>query len=854
MNIKYVLGSAVASAMITGSGFLRLFDRGAIPQNSKIETLRLRVEPGSIQEMASNLPVSAKKKYYRAWLQYPDGEYKSIKYRFRGRNIWHWHPKKPSLRLKLKKKYPLNLQKAINLINPEDRAMVSNVMGEELAKRLGVLTHVTDYVRLFINDEYRGVYHRTTREDEQMLLLNKRVPGPLFIGDNLGKKWKAEQFEKTGATDKIGKYNPINKLLEIMELPQSPHKYKKLWNLISFEKLAAWQATMNISSSMHTNYVHNHLYYFDPALGFLEPVISDINGHGLLTHARGLSRFWLYGLPQHVLPINEMQQPLLDIALKDPRFYHERNKILYKALKTVGSLQEQKKTLNNYFSLIDPDVKADFNKGSLEPMFVGWFRTPYSNWQYEIAKQSVFKWIEKRNSFLIDQLNQVEVSVQIEHRKAGNTNLIVSVSGNASVYFNSMQIDGQLFAILPFENGKYEKIDGPLLLFPGLKEDYNFYYKHTQGFRSPEYYLFSDIQHYAFVIKSETPADIVEQINGSFTHSLTNKKIKPRITIKDQLDHKKIKYNKVSLHPWQFGIKQNTQDIILGPGVVTLKEDLIIPHNRALIIKQGTTLLLGKGVSIATKGPVFLQGSKENPVHIKRLSSSDPWGAFIIHGINSKGSRISHSHFSGGSLDRIFNVDYSGMVSIHGSDDITIEDSSFSKNILSDDLLHIVYGNVKLINVKFLKCFSDCIDFDLVTGEVENVHIVEAGNDGIDFMTSYMSLTNISVEKALDKALSVGEASKINVDSGSINNSNVGVAIKDQSKIKLSRLKLQKNHIAVDVFKKNWRYGGSGEGHLSEIEFINNEVNLQVEKGGSLFLKQEIPGKIHNDGIIKQTK
>ena len=134
------------------------------------------------------------------------------------------------------------------------------------------------------------------------------------------------------------------------------------------------------------------------------------------------------------------------------------------------------------------------------------------------------------------------------------------------------------------------------------------------------------------------------------------------------------------------------------------------------------------------------------------------------------------------------------------------------------------------------------------------IFVLNCDNDGIDFMASSMFLANINIEKALDKALSVGEASKINVDSGSINNSNVGIAIKDQSKFNLSRFKLRENHIAVDVFKKNWRYGGRGEGHLSEIEFVNNDVNLQVEKGGSLFLKQEIPGKIHNDGIIKQTK
>ena len=310
----------------------------------------------------------------------------------------------------------------------------------------------------------------------------------------------------------------------------------------------------------------------------------------------------------------------------------------------------------------------------------------------------------------------------------------------------------------------------------------------------------------------------------------------------------------MSLHPWQFGIKQNANDIILGPGEVTLTEDLIISHNRTLIIKQGTTVLLDKDVSIATKGPVFIRGSEENPVNIKRLSPSDPWGAFIIYGKKSGGSRISHAHFSGGSLDRIFNVDFSGMVSIHGSDDIVIEESSFSKNIISDDLLHIVYGNVKLVNVKFYKCFSDCIDFDFVTGEVENVDIYEAGNDGIDFMTSNISLTNVNIEKALDKALSVGEASRINVDSGYINNSNIGIAIKDQSIFNLSRYKMQENHIAIDVFKKNWRYGAPGEGHLSEVKFTNNEVDLQVEKDGSLFLEQEIPSKIYNDGIIKQIK
>ena len=471
-NMEYIVGSGIDAALTTINSFLILFDEHNPPVESKIKTFNLRVERGSIEEMASHLPESAKKKYYRAWLLYPDGEWKRINFRFRGRNIWHWHPEKPSLRLKLKKRYPLNLQRKLNLVNPEDRAMVSNMIGDEIGHRLGVLTHITEPIRLFINNNYFGVYHWITREDEEMLRLRHKMPGPLFIGDHLSSPWEAKQFVLGGETKMLSKFNPIDKLIEIMYKPQSPEKYRDLWNILSFEKLAGWMATMNIAGGIHTDRTHNHLYYFDPSLGLLEPIIQDINGHGLQTGAMGLPRL-KFSIKRDIartdIPLNERLHPLNDIAFKDPFFYHRRNEILYKAIISgPGSGQEQSKILNSYFEKIDPHVKADRYKAALECSFVGWFRIPYSNFQYITAKENILKWITNRNAFLLNELSKATVNINLED-KPDNPKLLITINGHSAVKFDTEHLKAHLIAHTPHRR-TMKDVTGTLILYPGLQK------------------------------------------------------------------------------------------------------------------------------------------------------------------------------------------------------------------------------------------------------------------------------------------------------------------------------------------------------------------------------------------------
>ena len=846
-------------ALVTGASFLDavwitmnsvgvLFDDHDIPVKSPLRTFHMKVEPGSIQAMASHLPESAKKRYYDARLLYPDGIWRRITYRFRGRNIWHWHPEKPSLRIRLRRSNPINLLRHINLVNPEDRAMVSNYFGEQLGRNMGVLTHRTEFARLFINNQFFGVYHMTTREDEEMLRLNRRVPGPIFGGDHLGRRWRTEEFEVNGDLDVLERINPIASLIEAMYMDQTPERYDRLWRVISFEKLARWHALMVLVGGVHTDYHHNQLYYFDPSTGLLEPVVSDINGHGLLLFPSPRQRISKQYRPQANLPINEKMQPLLDVALRDPRFHHRRNQILYEAIQGVGSVDAQKNALENIFRLIDTDVRSDRNKASIRETFAGWFRVPYSNRLYQDSKTVLYDWIERRNGFIGQELARTLVTVTVEKQKEEMCRFVVQVDGQAAARFDPTVLEVDVHPDTHFDGRYRSSIETAILLSPGLKTSQDTSY--MRGRRVPDYALVPSTQYYVFRAKIDNSETLKDRLQQAFTHVLDGRALKPSLNITDQLNPQALDYSDVGLHLWRLP-KPALGQIVLGPGTVELKESVVIGPEETLVIRPGTQLKLAEGVSLASQGKVLIEGTETQPVVIERLNRNKPWGAIIIHGPNSQGSKIRHAIITGGSLDTVFNVAYSGMVSVHWSDGFVIQNTIISKNVLSDDTLHIIHGSFIIDQLILEDCFGDCIDFDYAEGVLNEVRVTRAGNDGIDFMSSQITATGIKIDGAGDKGISAGEQSLLNFKVVDIRRAQTAIAAKDRSQVEVVEGVFADNNIAMNVYRKNWRYGGTGEISLQAVSFLDNNVNILVEKDGKiLMVGQPVPAKVVGEGSV----
>ena len=553
-----------------------------LPQVSPLPDIRLRVSRSSLNALGADRPHSPRAQYYNAMLRYPDGKWRRVDYRMRGSSSWHHQPQKPSLRLKLKRSNPIGLLRHINLLNPEDRSMLSNILADDLAREMGVLAHASKFVRVFINDRFYGVYQMQTRGDEEMLRHARRMPGPLFLGENLEASWKAEQFEHKG-DQKFVKglpVNPIQKLIDAISLADRHAQMKDLWTILDFDKYARFQAVVTLVDSWHIDAFHNQGFYFDPSRGLLEPLLLDANGHGMTTYPATWRRFTEPWEPHYTGPLNGLNHPVTDVATVDPRFHHARNLHIWSVLKGVGSVESQHRVMKSYFSQIDADVRADRHKGSIYRSFVGYTRFPYTNGDYEVAKRQILEWVENRNGFLKRELSKSKVYLQLgRNDDSGRAALKIIVDGNSAATFDAGSLINQVFADLDLDGSADQSVRGQQILYPGLLADPDYAYEHqTYGRADPKRTYFAGAQVYSFSVAAQ--ANLKNRLSKAFRNAVTGADIIPEWIEEVPLALAVKLSENQSVHAWSLRSKEIPAQVVLGPGRIELAANLRIPQAR----------------------------------------------------------------------------------------------------------------------------------------------------------------------------------------------------------------------------------------------------------------------------------
>ena len=88
-------------------------------------------------------------------------------------------------------------------------------------------------------------------------------------------------------------------------------------------------------------------------------------------------------------------------------------------------------------------------------------------------------------------------------------------------------------------------------------------------------------------------------------------------------------------------------------------------------------------------------GTAERPISFAPFEEGqDPWGVIAIKGEGSDGSRFRHCYFREGSGWKQPLAEYSAMFSIHGVQDVLVEDCTFEDSRVVDDMVHGVYSSV----------------------------------------------------------------------------------------------------------------------------------------------------------------
>jgi hypothetical protein len=294
----------------------------------------------------------------------------------------------------------------------------------------------------------------------------------------------------------------------------------------------------------------------------------------------------------------------------------------------------------------------------------------------------------------------------------------------------------------------------------------------------------------------------------------------------------------ISLHPWDLPLKPKETTVNLGPGVVNVSQTAIYPEHVSLTILPGTTIRLGEGVSIFSYGKVTAIGNADNPIRFVADQPEKPWGVFVLQGNGSSGSTFEYCSWEDGSEANQDLIDYCGMVSVHDVDDLTIRHCTIGRNHLSDDALHLAYcNNLTVEGCLFMGARADALDIDISEGKLTGNRFSHSGNDALDLMTSDVKVTACVFDTAGDKGISVGEKSTLSVESCVFKRCHIGLEIKDRSFVSFGKNVIRGSSIAVNLYKKNWRYDGGGHIEGDTVYAIDCAEAVKMDKYSGVKIK-----------------
>ncbi|MFN0178752.1 MAG: right-handed parallel beta-helix repeat-containing protein [Gemmatimonadales bacterium] len=275
-------------------------------------------------------------------------------------------------------------------------------------------------------------------------------------------------------------------------------------------------------------------------------------------------------------------------------------------------------------------------------------------------------------------------------------------------------------------------------------------------------------------------------------------------------------------HPWRFPVPAGRT--IRISGAVRLDTTWRLAVGDTLVIEPGTTIRLGRDVSIVTRGPVLALGTGSRPIRVIPADSA-PWGTFTLLGPGTSGSVVRNVDFERGGGALVDRIEYIGMVNVHRARGVVFDSVGFIENIRSDDTFHALHSEVTLTNSRFVRANSDAVDFDISTGEIRDNVFVGVGGDAIDLMTSTPRVIGNRITGALDKGISVGEASAPFVFANRVAAGVAGIEIKDRSTPVILNNEVDSVSVGLAIRLKNWRYGGSGFGLMAN-SMIGNAATM----------------------------
>ena len=253
-------------------------------------------------------------------------------------------------------------------------------------------------------------------------------------------------------------------------------------------------------------------------------------------------------------------------------------------------------------------------------------------------------------------------------------------------------------------------------------------------------------------------------------------------------------------------------ELRLSRGTYRLSEHLVLPRGYNLHIESGADLQLGAGVVLLVRGGLTISGSADQPVTIRPIVLGQPFGSVAVVGDGSQRTEVTYLELSGGSDAWLDGAQFSGALSIHYQDRVSVSHTTIRDN-QGEDGLSIKYASGAVSDSSFAGNRDDQVDLEYFDGIVRDNRFESApsgdpNGDGLDLRGSRVVVVNNELTGAADKAASVGEQSEALFISNRVGHSAIGVAVKDLSTAFLYDNRFAENRRDVRAHMKKPFFGG----------------------------------------------
>lgn len=130
------------------------------------------------------------------------------------------------------------------------------------------------------------------------------------------------------------------------------------------------------------------------------------------------------------------------------------------------------------------------------------------------------------------------------------------------------------------------------------------------------------------------------------------------------------------------------------------------------------------------------------------------------------------------------------------------------ENMKCEDSVNFIKTNGHINKIVVYNSAFDSIDADFSSIIFKELNIKNSGNDCLDFSYGEYVIQNANLAHCKDKAISAGEKSLLKINKVKIDNSDIGIASKDSSKVLVENTRMNEVRNCLSSYKKKQEFWG----------------------------------------------